>query len=164
MCRLISFCVLIRLINTAFKYGSIIYFFYISLPHIISSFSNIYSGRVNPKKCFCLLDRLWRIICWLGETMRDGFDRCLNYYKEMVLDLFSAIMSLKMQAQCPNLVFNTRPMKIYIYRSIIFRNLAWLFITFAIFKHQVPYHNTYWNTWIILSSYDKRVFKAFLSF
>ena len=46
--------------------------------------------------------------------MRDGFDRCLNYYKEMILDLFSAIMSLKMQAQCPNLVFDTRRMEIYL--------------------------------------------------
>ena len=46
--------------------------------------------------------------------MRDGFDRCLNYYKEMGLDFFSAIMNLKMQAQSPYLLFDTRLMQIYI--------------------------------------------------
>ena len=128
MCRLFSFFVLTRLnIEKIIQYNfqtkrlavkllnvNVSYVFsYISLPHIISFFYNIYSGRANPKKCFCLLDRLWRIICWLGETIRDGFDRCLNYYKEMVLALFSAIMSLKMQTQWSNFIFDKNPMQVH---------------------------------------------------
>ena len=55
--------------------------------------------------------------------MRDGFDRCLNYYKEMVLDLFFALMSLKRQAQCQNLVFDTSLMQIYI-KVFFFQKIA----------------------------------------
>ena len=85
--------------------------------------------------------------------MRDGFDRCLNYYKEMVLALFSAIMSLKMQAQCPNLVFDTRLMQIYIK------------IFFSEIQRSCLSHLEYSSIkYLVIAHIETHEFKAFLSF